>query len=99
MLQGKPTKAFTATFNRIARRYDGKTDDASGFDIVTAGMAIQIATTATVADAVQRLLSHRGPAFVAMTNREGVKEAIRAVAGTSIGVMDPQGDVVQPSTR
>jgi hypothetical protein len=31
---------------------------------------------------------------VAVTNREALSEALELVAGTGIGVMNPQGDVV-----
>jgi hypothetical protein len=99
MPRGKSTKSHTTTRNRVARRYNGRIDDASGFDVVTDDMTILVATTATVAEAVKRLQARSGLVYVAMTNHEGVKDAVRTVGDTGVGVMNSRGEVVLPCRR
>ena len=40
---------------------------------------------------------NRQASYIVMTNREGVREAIRTVAGTRVGVMDPYGEIIKPA--
>lgn len=88
-------KALTATINRIALRYGGSTDHS--VEIVAKIGTIVVATSATVADAIADLKERPGPVFVAMTNREALRDAQRAAAGTKVGVMQPDGDIVRPA--
>jgi len=89
-------KAHTATLNRICHRY-GVEPSEDGFDIKTDGLIIEVETTASITDAVERLRLQRGPVYIAITNKEGVKVALKSVEETEIGVMDPQGNVLRPS--
>jgi len=52
-----------------------------------------------VADALGQLRGHRGPAYIAGTNKEAVNKAMETTKGTTVGVMDNQGNIVKPSTR
>ena len=38
-----------------------------------------------------------GKVYVALTNKDGVREALRLASGTRVGVMDPQGTVIKES--
>jgi hypothetical protein len=97
MSGNRPTKAYTATVNRISRRY-GVGPVAPGRFIVSAPhMVLRVETTATMADAAADLANETAKSYIVMTNREGVREAIRAVANTPIGVMDPYGEIVKPA--
>ena len=58
-------------------------------------MVVEVETSATLAEGVARLRIGKGRRFVAVTNREALREALQLVEGTGIGVMDPQGDIVQ----
>jgi hypothetical protein len=40
-------------------------------------------------------MTHDCRRFIAVTNRESLAEALRQTAGTGIGVMNPQGDIVR----
>jgi hypothetical protein len=91
----KPNKAHTATLNRVAQRYGGRQAPSEPYDVVTPTMVIEVETTATVAATVARLEQATKPAYVAMTNREGVKEALRLAATSPVGVMDPHGEIVK----
>ncbi len=107
MATPRRNKAHSATVNRLTLRYgvtagnggnngSSETDAEAVFDLVTDTIAITVETTATVQDAVRRLGEHPGPVYIAMTNREGVDEALALVDGTPIGIMDPKGEIVKP---
>jgi hypothetical protein len=87
-------KAHTATVRRIATRLGVEPSSDGHPDIATPEMVVEVETSATLADGVARLRTRRGRRFVAVTNREALSEALELVAGTGIGVMNPQGDVV-----
>lgn len=91
----KPNKAHTATVNRIARRYNLKFNEGDGVDFQTDEIAIDVETTATLDDGLERLLQISGPAYLAVTNMEAVQEAIRQTQDTPIGVMDPKGNIIK----
>lgn len=99
-------KAHTATANRIARRYGlsvnkqpaeqvGHRDavDLQGHD-ERGELAIEVETSATLAEGVARLRNRTGRVYIAVTNKEALIEAVRLTKDTPIGVMDPQGDIV-----
>lgn len=90
-------KAHTATANRIAKRYHAVYNAGDGVDIACDHMLIEVETTATIADGVARLKGHLGRVFVAVTNKEGVAEALRLTESTNVGVMDPRGNIVKES--
>ena len=90
-------KAHTATANRVAKRYGAKFNSGEGFDIQTDDMIIEVETTATVSEAVARLVPVSGTVYLAITNKDGVEEALRLVAQTSLGGMDAQGEIIKPA--
>jgi hypothetical protein len=93
MLRGN--KAHTTTINRIVRRYNGK----SGLDVdvETPEGIVEVETEATIRRGIRQLNKFRGPVYLAVTNREALPEALRATAGSRIGVMDPHGNIVKLS--
>ena len=88
-------KAHTATANRIATTFGTTYNSGNGFDIQTDQMTIEVETTATVKEAIDRLLDQPGKVYVALTNKDGVNEAMRLVVNTKVGVMDPHGKIVR----
>lgn len=94
LAMAKGNKAHTAVANRIAKRFATTVSDRSP-DIQTAGVTIEVETSATIRDAVRRLKNADRPAFVAVTNKEAIADALRYAHGTSVGVMDPQGQIVR----
>lgn len=90
-------KAHTATLNRICQRYGVEPSLKGDFDIKTDGLIIEVETTASIYEAVEKLRDQRGPVYIAITNKEGLKVALKSVEQTEIGIMDPQGNVMRPS--
>jgi hypothetical protein len=90
-------KAHTATLNRISQRYGVKASTEGSYDIRTDQFIIEVETSASIDDAIERLRGRNEAVYIAVTNKEGVSFAVQKVAGTAIGIMDPQGNVIRPS--
>ncbi|MCA9214865.1 MAG: hypothetical protein KDB27_17460 [Planctomycetales bacterium] len=88
-------KAHKATANRIAQGLGVLYRPGGEFDIQTDSVTIEVETTATVASAIARLEQAHGKVYVALTNRDGVEEALRLTANTRVGVLDSKGEVVR----
>ena len=88
-------KAHTATANRVARRLEANYNEGPGFDISLDNLVVEVETPATLPDALRRLEAQPGRVFVAMTNKEGVIEALHQTVGSRVGVMDPHGNVIR----
>jgi hypothetical protein len=93
----RPNKAYAATVNRLLRRYGGQFNAESG--VQSAKGLIAVETGATVGRSVRRLLAADGARYLAVTNREVIPDALEAVNGYPIGVMDPQGRVIKSTRR
>jgi hypothetical protein len=91
----KYNKAHTATINRIARRFGVDAQVGNGSELLTPLGLIGVETGATVARRIRSLKKHVGAAYIAVTNREALADALRAAEGSCIGVMDPQGNIVK----
>ena len=96
MVNGE-NKAHTATANRIAQVLGATYNSGEGHDIQANGVVVEVETTATVENGIARLAATQGRSYVALTNKDGVREALRLAAGTKVGVMDPQGNIVKES--
>lgn len=62
-------------------------------------MTIEVETSATLAEGIERLKSATGNRYIAVTNREALVDAVRLTAGTGIGVMDPSGDIMKEASN
>jgi hypothetical protein len=76
-------------------RYGEGTEHSNGFDVHIGDLIIEVETTATLFDAVEKLRRASGRRFIAVTNREALQDAVAVTVKTDIGVMDPWGDVVR----
>jgi hypothetical protein len=88
-------KAHTAVLRRIAKRYQGTVGHDGMPDIQAGDISIEVETAATLPEGIARLLPRLGRRYVAVTNREALDEALRLTAGTGLGVMSPQGDIIR----
>jgi hypothetical protein len=91
----KLNKAHTATLNRIAHRYGATIRLEEGCHLQTPHGFVGVETAATVGRRIRDLKKRKGPAYVAVTNKESLAETLRASRGSRIGVMDPQGNIVK----
>ena len=93
------SRSHKITANRIAKKTNTEYNDRKGVDIKSTNATIEVETQETVADALGQLRGHRGPAYIAGTNKEAVNKAMETTKGTTVGVMDNQGNIIKPSTR
>ena len=93
------SRSHKITARRIANKLNTEYNDGEGVDIKSKKSTIEVETAQTVSDAPVQLRGHRGPAYIAGTNKDAVDKALEVTKGTTIGVMDNQGDIIKPSTR
>jgi hypothetical protein len=93
------SRSHKITANRIAKKMKTEYNDGKGVDIKSTNATIEVETPETVADAPGQQRGHRGPVFIAGTNKEAVNKALETTKGTTVSVMDSQGNIVKPSTR
>ena len=93
------SRSHKTTANRIAKKMNAEYNAGKGVDIKSTNATIEVETSETVGDALGQLRGHRGPAYIAGTNKEAVNKAMEIIKGTTVGVMDNQGNIVTPSTR
>ena len=96
MAEGRSHKT---TANRIAKKMNTEYNDGKGVDIKSTNATIEVETPETVGDAPGQLRGHRGPVYIAGTNKDAVDKAMETTKGTTVGVMDNQGNIVKPSIR
>lgn len=92
-------KSHKTTSNRIAKKLKAEYNSDKGVDIVTPNVAIEVETESTVQSGMQQLQGHKKRSYIAGTNKAAVDKALEATKGTTIGVMDNQGNIVKKSTR
>lgn len=92
-------RSHKITANRIAKKMNAEYNDGKGVDIKSTNATVEVETLETVGDAPGQLRGHRGPVYIAGTNKEAVNKAMETTKGTTVGVMDSQGNIVKPSTR
>ena len=85
--------------NRIAKKLNTQYNDAEGVDIVTNNIAVEVETESTVKSGIRQLQGHKKPSYIAGANKTTVKKALEATEGTTIGVMDNQGNIIKKSSR
>lgn len=90
------TRAEIIVLNRLVNRYGGTVNYADGPDLCTSEFRVEVVTSATLQRQKARLLLAQGPRYLAVTNKECIPEALQAVTGTPLGVMDPRGEILLP---
>ena len=93
------SKSHKDTSSRIAKKFNAEYNPDKGVDIVTQKLAIEVETETTVQSGMQQLQGHRKKVYIAGTNQATVKKTIEATEGTTIGVMDNQGNIIKKSSR
>ncbi len=87
------------TAKRIAKKYGGQYNPGKGADVPLPKITIEVETENSINDAPRQLQGYQGPVYLAATTQKGVKKAMEKVNGTTIGVMDKEGEIVKKSTR
>ena len=84
---------------RIADKKGVAYNRGQGPDVQTSSQAIEVETESTIADAGRQLAGFRKPVYIAGATEKATKRALKHYKDSTIGVMDPSGKVLKPSTR
>ena len=88
------------TAERIAQKKGTEYNRGKGPDIQTPSQVIEVETPESVGEALQQLRPYRAKSpYIAGTNAEAVRKALRATEGKGVGVMDSTGKIVKRSRR
>ena len=93
------SRSHRATANRIAKKHKTQYNEGKGADIQTPRIAAEVEPPESVADAMRQLRGYQKRVYIVGTNQEAVKKALEITEGTTVGVMDNQGNIVKRSTR
>jgi len=93
------SKSHKTVANRIARKYNTEYNEGAGADIVTSQVAVEVEPPETMSDAMRQLRGYRKRVYIAGINQEAVEKALEITKGTTVGVMDSQGNILKRSTR
>ncbi len=93
------SRSHKTTSNRLAKKHSTKYNRGKGADIKTPHIAIEVETVGTVAGGLRQLQGHKKPVYIAGTNQNAVNKALEKTKGTTIGVMDNQGNIIKKSNR
>jgi hypothetical protein len=88
-------KAHAAVVRRLIERYGTAEVASNGFDIHVGDLRIEVETSATLREGLEKLRLASGRRFLAVTNREAIDDALAITASTDVGVMDPWGNIVR----
>lgn len=67
------SRSHKITARRIANKLNTEYNSSEGVDIKSKKATVEVETPETVSDAPRQLRGHRGPAYIAGTNKEAVK--------------------------
>lgn len=93
------SRSHKITANRLANKYKTEYNTAKGVDIQTDNLAVEVEPPDTIKDGIRQLRGYKKPVYISGTNQEAVEKALDATEGTTIGVMDNQGNILKRSTR
>jgi hypothetical protein len=93
------TRSHKIAANRIAKKFKADYNEGPGADIQTPKVAVEVETEESIGDASRQLQGFQKPVYVAGTTTKAVEKALEKYEGTTIGVMDNQGNIVKKSTR
>ncbi len=87
------------TARRIAEQKSVEYNRGQGPDVITRTQAIEVETAETVRDGLRQLRGYQKSAYIAGADKKATEAALEATKGTTVGVMDPHGNIVKRSTR
>lgn len=87
------------TAKRLADKEGVDYNRGQGPDVNSRRRAIEVETAETVSDGLRQLQGFKKPVYIAGTNEEATMAALKATEGTTVGVMNSQGEIVKSSSR
>ena len=94
-----PSKKHDDVAKQIAQKFKTKYNPGPGADVKGPKAAAEIEMPGTIGEAGRQLQGYKKPVYVVPAVPKAVPAAVKRYKNTTIGVMDPSGKVVKPSTR
>jgi len=88
-----------AVAKRLANREGTEYNAGPGAEIQGNRRVLEVETSDTVGDAGRQLAGYKKPVYVVGTDAAATNAALEKYKGTTIGVMDSQGNIRKPSSR
>jgi hypothetical protein len=88
-----------STANRIAKKLNAEYNRGKGPDVITSGMVVEVETPKSVDEGLSQLQGFKKPVYIAGSSQTAVKKALERTQGTTVGVMDSNGNIIRKSTR
>lgn len=85
--------------NKIANKYNTEYNSGKGADVVGDNVAVEVETEHTVNRGLTQLQGYNKRTYIAGSNQKAVEKAKKITRGTTIGVMDRNGNIVKSSSR
>ena len=93
-------RSHKAVVNRLHRLYGGTVSSGKGADIQDSAIGtIEVESGETIGEGVRQLQGYRGPVYVAVTTKGAIPRALTSLKNTTVGLLDPEGNIIKPSTR
>jgi hypothetical protein len=87
------------TARRLARKEGTSYNQGAGADVQGKKRAIEVESASTASEGLRQLQGHQKPVYIAGVDQKTVNAALEATRGTTVGVMDNQGNIKKQSTR
>lgn len=86
------------TAKRLAKKIGTGYNRGQGPDINAENCATEVETANTAKDGLRQPQSFRKPVFIAGTDAKATEAALKKTQGTTVGVMDSQGNIKKNTT-
>ena len=93
------SKKHRETAKRIARKLRATYNSGEGVDIISKRATVEVETERTIQDAKMQLQGYRGPVYIAGVDQKTTAKALVVTKGSTIGVMDQNGNILKRSSR
>ena len=87
------------TAKRLAKKKGVDYNKGKGPDVIGENCVIEVETAKTAPEGLRQLQGYRKRVYIAGANDKAMKPILKAIKGTTVGAMDPNGNIVEPSTR
>lgn len=93
------TSKHDRTAVHLAHKEGVEYNRGQGPDVISARRAIEVETADTASDGLRQLRGFNKPVYIAGADAEATTAALKATEGTTVGVMNSQGQILKRSTR
>lgn len=94
-----PSKKHEDAAKQIAKKLGTEYNPGKGADVVSSKAVVEVETADSAKDGIRQLQGYQRPVYIAGTDQKAIDAALKATKGTTIGVMDKEGNIIKGSSR